>query len=190
LAVFYRGAGIGTYWHQHDARVSGFTPHAAGAAPGLARMVGHIRSGTTYSPYVSLTRSYDVALDYALVGRAAPTSTAPAFVYEITIDDPPPSSVSLLNPLHAIVQALPGPLASPTYQHDGSQTFLHGVLRPAAMSHHLTAHLRGPPPGHAVPRPATLTNELETIVRALRDAEILAQAVIPASCVTQRFDVW
>ena len=40
------------------------------------------------------------------------------------------------------------------------------------------------------PRSPNLTMELETLVRALRDAEILAHGIIPATCVKNSFDVY
>lgn len=40
------------------------------------------------------------------------------------------------------------------------------------------------------PRSPNLSLELETFVRALRDAEILAYGTIPAACVVNCFDVY
>ena len=40
------------------------------------------------------------------------------------------------------------------------------------------------------PRPPNLSLELETFVRSLRDAEILAYGTIPATCVVNCFDVF
>ncbi|MDG4603388.1 MAG: hypothetical protein P9C48_09030 [Defluviicoccus sp.] len=40
------------------------------------------------------------------------------------------------------------------------------------------------------PRAPNLSPELETLVRALRDAEILAVGNVPASCVRSRYEVW
>lgn len=190
MATFYRGAGIGTYWHANDARLTGFLPHFPGALAGNAAVMGHIRNGTTTSPYISLTRSYAVARDYALVGRATPSRTTPAYVYEVSISDPPPTGMLLFDPVQQIASSCPGPLASPHYQHDGSQTFLLGVTSPTTMSHFLTAHISLPPPAGGTPRPANLSAELETMVRGLRDSEILVQAVIPSYCVTGRFDIF
>ena len=39
-------------------------------------------------------------------------------------------------------------------------------------------------------RPPNLSLQLETLVRALRDAEILAYGIIPATCVMNCFDVF
>ena len=47
-----------------------------------------------------------------------------------------------------------------------------------------------PPVSEGTPRPPNLTIELETLVRALRDAEILAHGNIPATCVKNRLEVY
>ncbi len=191
MAIFYRGSGVGTYWHLHDARLSGFTAHLPGAHRALAALINHVKNGTTSSPFISMTRSYSVAWSYAIFsGRAVPTAAAPAYVYEIDIADPPPVGLAILDPLSEIAAAVPSPLHSASYQHDGLPDFLMGVLDPATMGHHLTTPIKHPPPGGATPRAANLTPELETLVRALRDAEILAVGTIPASCVVHRYPVF
>ena len=47
-----------------------------------------------------------------------------------------------------------------------------------------------PPASEGTPRSPNLTIELETLVRALRDAEILAHGNIPVTCVKNRFEVY
>jgi hypothetical protein len=148
MATFYRGAGVGTYWHANDARLSGFTAHLPGAARTTPSLINHIKNGTTTSPFVSMTRSYSVAWNYAVyAGRAVPTAAAPAFVYEIVINDPPPVGLAVLDPLLEIAGAVPPPLSPFSYQHDGLPSFLMGVLDPVTMGHHLTAPIQQPPPG-------------------------------------------
>ena len=138
-----------------------------------------------------MTRSYSVAWSYAMfLGHAVPTAAVPAYVYEIDINDPPPVGLVVLDPLFEIAAAVPSPLNAASYQHDGLPDFLMGVLDPVAMRHHLAAQIKHPPPGGATPRAANLTPELETLVRALRDAEILAVGTIPASCVVNRYSVF
>lgn len=191
MATFYRGAGIGTYWHLNDARLTGFNAHFPGAHRTTASLMNHIKNGTTASPFISMTRSYSVAWSYALFsGHAVPTVAAPAYVYEIVINTPPPVGLTVLDPLGEIAGAVPPPLSAISYQHDGLPAFLMGVLDPVAMNHHLTAPIKQTPPGGAAPRAANLTAELETLVRTLRDAEILAVGTIPAGCVVNRYAVF
>lgn len=191
MAIFYRGSGVGTYWHFNDARLIGFNAHFPGANRTTASLMNHIKNGTTASPFISMTRSYSVAWSYALFsGHAVPTAGAPAYVYEIVINDPPPVGLTVLDPLSEIAAAVPAPLSAISYQHDGLPAFLMGVLDPVSMSHHLTAQIKQPPPGGAAPRAANLTPELETLVRALRDAEILAVGTIPTGCVVNRYSVF
>jgi hypothetical protein len=193
MPIFYRGAAVGTYWHRNDARLIGFTPQAPGVVPSINRLMGHIARGTVSSPYISLTKSYGVALDYAVslnYGQTTPTSVSPGYVYEIEIDDPPPAGLQISDPIQEVAQILPMPLDLNPYQHDGLPTFLLGIVDPQNMAHFLTAPGPQPPPGTGTPRPPNLTIQLEALVRALRDAEILAVGNIPAVCVRNRFDVW
>ena len=185
MPIFYRGAGIGTYWYNNDARLSGFSPKSTVAAdPSL--LMSHIAGGNPTSPYISLTRSWGVAWIYAVIGKTIATAANPAYVYELRIDDPLPAGLQLIDPIQELSTALPGPLQNPFYQHYGFPTFLLGVVDPRGQGHHLTALRPQPPPGGATPRTPNLTAELETLVRTLRDAEILAIGNIPASCVIQR----
>jgi hypothetical protein len=183
MPIFFRGAGLGTYWHpsNNNARLLGFTPHFPGMARSHNRLMHHIAVATTSSPYISLTRSWGVALSYALNGRAQATQTDPAYIYEIELDDPLPIGLILLDPVREVVNSVPSPTGMP-YQHDGSPDFLLGVVDPIGQQKFLS-QVRPHPIG-AVSRPANLSLELTTIVRALRDAEIIAVGTIPAQCVT------
>ena len=189
MPIFYRGAGLGTYWHpaNNDARLLGFTPHFAGMSRTHNRLMQHIAVTTTASPYVSLTRSWGVALSYALNGRAPATLNDPAYIYEIELDAPLPLGLVLLDPVKEVAQNVPPPTGMP-YQHDGSPDFLIGVVDPAGQQQFLS-QVR-PHPSGAVARPANLSLELTTLVRALRDAEILAVGTIPAACVVQCLPVF
>lgn len=42
MPIFYRGAGISTYWHTNDARVSGSTPQSPGTLPSSNRLMYHL----------------------------------------------------------------------------------------------------------------------------------------------------
>lgn len=147
----------------------------------------HIIFGTL-SPYVSLTTSYGVARDYAInASRTRPTSSHPGYVYAVDINAS--DGILLFDPVREVIAHCGNPLASPSYNHDGAQSYLLGVVDPVTMGTHL--HIPAPQPlsaSGATPRSPTLTAELETMVRALRDAEVLAGATIPARCFVQRFD--
>jgi hypothetical protein len=68
--------------------------------------------------------------------------------------------------------------------------FLLGVVNPTAMAVHLTAPIRQPPGSTGISRAANLSIELETFVRALRDADVLVVGTIPAACVINRDGVY
>jgi hypothetical protein len=146
----------------------------------------HIANATTTSPYISLTRSYGVAHDYAINGRILPTSTNPAFVYEIDIPDPPPTGMTVIDPVAAVAAAYSNPLMSLTYHHDGDSKFLLGVIDPVKMAAERWAPVRVPPGSTATPGPANLSFPLATLVRALRDAEVLVLDFIPNGHVIYR----
>jgi hypothetical protein len=146
----------------------------------------HIANATTTSPYISLTRSYGVAFDYAISGRMAPTATNPAFVYEIDIPDPPPTGMTVIDPVAAVAAAHSNPLISLSYHHNGDSQFLLGVVDPVKMAAERMAPIRVPPGSTATPGPANLTLPLETFVRALRDAEVLILDFIPNNHVVYR----
>lgn len=194
MPLFYRGAGPGTYWHVNDARLTGFTAQAEGMARGINPLRLHIARGTVSSPYVSLTRSYGIAWHYAVFcGKtvAVATDANSGYVYEIEIDKPAPQGVILIDPIKEVADDLPKPLDSgPPYQHDGGPDFLLGVVNPARMPAFLTVAYLQPPPGGGTVRPPNLSIDLETLVRALRDAEILAVGGIPAHCIRRRIDVY
>ena len=192
MAIFYRGAGIGTYWHIHDARQIGFTARAPQMQPTPDRLMLHIARGTVNSPFISLTRSYGIALNYAnFFANEVPTSQHPAYVYEIEINEPMPLGLKLLDPIKEVAPILPAPLdMNPSYQHDGGPAFLLGVVDPVNMRQFLTQHSPQPPASAGTLRPPNLTIALETLVRTLRDAEILAEGRIPANCVNHRFEVY
>ena len=191
MATFYRAAGIGTYWHAKDARLSGFIPHSPGATPSCDSLMNHIARATIASRFVSLTRSYGVAKDYAInASRILPSSSNPAYVYKIELDDPSRYQITLLDPIIEVANHLPNPPCDDlTYHHDGAPSFLLGVIDPFGSKHHLSAQIEQPPGSAGTSRAANLTIQLETLVRALRDSEVLASGAIPATCIVDRFDV-
>ncbi len=190
MPIFYRGAGVGTYWHGMDARTTGFTARHPGMTPTGDRLMEHIARATTASPYISLTRSYAVAWDYAIsLGSRRATARTPGYVYEVEIEDRPPLGLTIVDPAKEVASQLPAPLASVSYQYNGLPSFLHGVVDPVTMGKFLLDP--GPQvPGSVGPFTApNLTIHLKALVRALKDAEILAVGSIPASCVRFRHEV-
>ena len=192
MAIFYRGAGINTYWYLKDPIEHGFVARDPEMTSTTTRQMLHIARSTVNSPFISLTRSYAVAWRYALVSsERVPTPEDPAYVHEIEIQEPLPPGLHLLDPIKEVAQMLPSPTSPvPPYQHDGLPDFLLGVVDPGRMENFLTQYAKQPPSSEGTPRPPNLTIELETLVRALRDAEILAHGIIPATCVKNSFDVY
>jgi hypothetical protein len=100
MALFYRGEGIGSYRHPTDARLTGFSRHAAGATPSIDRIISHVARSSKSSPFVSLSRSFGIARAYGLVGPGGFASAKNrGYVYEIEISDD-----SMCKPLDPIVE--------------------------------------------------------------------------------------
>lgn len=153
--------------------------------------MAHVALGTTTSPYISLTRSYGVARDYALnSSRARPTASRPAYVYEIDISDPPPATLPLFDPVVQVAASLGSPTSAISYHHNGAQAFILGVVDPKAMSAFRWAATPHPPGAAPTPGPANLTRQLETMVRGLRDAEVLVMGNLPAVHVVYRHSIY
>jgi hypothetical protein len=189
MALFYRGAGIGSHWHHNDARTSGFAPHSAGATPSLDRLMHHIARGSTVSPYISFSRSFGIGRAYALAGPGGyPTVSRPGYVYEIELSDD--KVCRLLDPVVEVAKSLREPWDSLSYQHDGAQSFLLGVTDPENMLTYLHEPVVFPPGSAGTPRPANLSQELETLVRALRDSEVLVLGNVPASLVRNKYEIY
>ena len=192
MPIFYRGACVNSYWHLNNPIETGFTARAPGTRPTIHRLMHHIARGTITSPFISLTRSPAVAWHYAVFDSLeVPTRSNSAYVYEIEINEPLPSGLKLLDPIKEIAKVLPDPTyPGPPYQHDGLPDFVLGVVNPRNMAHFLALQSQQMPFSEGTPRPPNLTLELETLVRAIRDAEILAQGSIPAAYILNRFDVY
>lgn len=191
MPIFYRGAGINTYWYLNNPAERGFTARTPELTLTVTRMMHHISRGTANTPFISMTRSYAVARDYAVLNSTViPTLINPAYIYEIEIPDPLPAEVKILDPVKEVAEILLPPAMRPSYQHDGSQEFLLGVVDPRNMGHFLMQQVVQPPSNGGTPRPPNLTLELETLVRALRDAELLVYGNIPENWIQNRFDVY
>jgi hypothetical protein len=174
-------------------RATGFVAHRPNLPTSPSYVVAHIALGSKHSPFISLTRSYAVAYDYALHGgglTVIATATNPGYVYEVRIDPPLPRGLRLIDPIKAVSSRLPSPMSMVGYQHSGPQRFLIGVVSPRKHRRFLTTPCVAPPYGAAsVAVPSAATDALNTLVWALRDAEILAVGTIPNGHVTNRFSV-
>ncbi len=167
-------------------------------------MRNHISKGTAISSYISLSRSWAVAWDYAVfAGSAQPLATQgnPGYIYEIDIPDPTPLGLTIIDPVREVARKLPSPMQGMTYKHEGRQEFLLGIVLPRQHGKVLTAPCPQPPhsgPGQGpftgwggIPSiPPTPSLDLTTMIYSLRDSEVLAHGQIPIFCVTARFAVW
>jgi hypothetical protein len=188
MALFYRSAGPGSHSHVHDAREFGFAPHFPEQIASINRLIHHITRATTTSPYISFSHSYGVARSYAVVGpRGFATPENPGYVYEIEISDD--KECGILDPVKEIAKSLPRPGQDPNYHHDGEPTFLLGVVDPVNMQACLQIQCLFPPLSAGTPRTPYLSEQLEGMVRALRDAEILVMGKVPRALVRYRYEV-
>jgi hypothetical protein len=187
MARYYKGAGVGTHWHGNDARLTGFVPAAGGMPANIDMVKDHIVNQLVQrSPYISLTRSWEIAECFARYGgKIYPSRTTPAYVY--VIDIPDSTAVSLIDPIQEVAGALGTPFSAQFYQHDGGQDLILGLADSANFGHVLARPIRmqGIPTGQG----PSITKDLHALVRALRDAEILANGAIPKNCVTDRIDI-
>jgi len=155
-------------------------------------MIDHI-GGNTDSPFISLTRSYGVAYDYAIdFSRAVPTAADPAYVVAIDIEyaDAQGAGLAFMDPVVEIARYANDPLGPNSYHHDGEMDFILGVTNPSTMSHFRTKAALFPPGNTTPPTPARLTPELRAMIRALRDAEIIVHGgTIPGRYVTRIYDI-
>ncbi len=188
MPYFYKGVRFGTVPHGIDFRIRGIQPRNPAAQYTVAALMDHIAGTTQMSPLISLTRSYGVAEMYARDGALSLTTAQPSYVYVINIDNPPPPGIVVKDPICEIADSVRNPLVSPSYHHDGDKTFILGVVNPVAMYRYLTNP--APQPPGQMPKVPNLTRELLTLVRALRDAEVLVHGSIPAACVVDRHDIF
>ena len=143
------------------------------------------------TPCISLTRSYAVAEDYARnAGLAPPTPAAPAYVYVVDVPDPLPAGVAIYDPVEYVASRNRNPVTQPSYHHNGGSKFLLAVVDPSAHGALLTTPPVRPPGMHGgAPAGPILTEQLETMVNALRDAEALIVGSVPRAWIIERFDI-
>jgi hypothetical protein len=181
MPIFYKGAGPGTYLASNNPQLKGIQARDPSMNCTLLRMIHHIVHGTTNSPFISITSSPEVAADYACTGRTAIANKSnPGFVYEIEFDDPLPLGVKIVDPIKEVACDLSHPPDNVPYQHNGDMKFLLGIVAPTQMAQYRgvkTPSIAAKSGG--TPHPPNLSDELQCLVRALRDAELLAVGVIP-----------
>jgi len=179
LPILYKGAAPGTHWHANDARLTGFFVPPMGKHTFNA-IITHITNySTPPSPYMSFSMSFAVAKDYALLGLSGPASTTqPGYVYEIDLSqiDPIPT---WYNPIEEISKA-PGP----SHKHNGNSNLLNGIIGLNVSV--LTTQV---PTIGGRPQLPVVNPELQALVYALRDSEVLLTSVNRA-CITRRVDVY
>jgi hypothetical protein len=170
----YKGAAAGTHWWATDARIDGFTVGASVVGtPAVA--LTHITNYSFPSPYVSLSTSFAVAWKYATMGPVGSASAGShGYVYEIDTMQAP---CSLVDPVELISGAWL------CQKHDGEQTLILAVASPATYPDVLIT-----PPrrlGSTPPFAPQISQELQGLVWAIRDAEVFACSV-PRKCVVNR----
>ncbi len=190
MPTYFKGVAPGTHLHTMDLRLIGLAPRSPGSTPDTRTLVGHIAHGTTLSSFISLTTSYGVAEQYALAGRTAPTASNPGHVYEIELFDPLPRGLTVVDPTCEVSTSTGNHWLSVAYHHDGDQEFLLGLVDPSSMASMLVKPARNPPGSGRTPRAPGVPIELEALVRALRDSEVLVTGNIPRSCFVNRYDVY
>lgn len=189
MPLFYKGVPANSYHSSVDFRLSGLAPRAPGGARTTNDILSHICDGTITSAYISLTRSYAVAEEYAFTGRAPPTPADPGYVYEILIDDPAPPGVDVIDPMRAIALSQQNALMQNSYHHDGGQNVLLGLVAPVSMGYIRLSPVKDPPMSGRTPRAPYISRELEAMVRALRDSEVLVAGNLPRACFVNRHTI-
>lgn len=186
--LFYKGIGVGTHHHSIDLRTTGIMPRTTSAL-NVVVAEQHIARGTTTSPCISLTKSFGVARDYAMnASLTRPTAAVPGYVYEVLVPEQP--GVNIIDPVAYIASHNTNPLVSPSYHHDGDQNFLGIVAYPMASGGGVAVAPRAPGMAGGAPRPPHLTIQLEALVFAMRDAEILVHGNIPPAWITNRYNIF
>jgi hypothetical protein len=181
LKSLYKGVGPGTYWHKNHTSVlsGGFT--TAAAAPGVASIIRHIVNFSRSSAYLSLSTSFAVARSYALDGPGGlATPLAPGYVFEFDLALMKNLKVNTVEPAKELVRN------NGDLWHDGDQRLLVGIATNSRRI--LTKPV--PRPGAAAARPPSFRTDLEAVVRALRDAEVLVHGNLPHQAIGFVHSVW
>ncbi len=124
-----------------------------------------------------------------MAGQKLPSPAKPAYVYEIEVDENDGLGTRLFDPVTAMAAGLGSPYEMRSYHHDGDNSFLLGLVDPVGQRPSLRQDVRLAPPGEGTYRSPLLNIELEALVRALRDAEILAFGAIATGQVRRRIEI-
>jgi hypothetical protein len=190
MTHFYKGVGVGTYLHLKDLKSIGIAPADPNGLFNCDMAMQHISSGPDHTPCVSVTRSYAVAEGYARTGKFPPSSGAPGYVYVIDVPKTLPPKIDVVDPVYIVAEECKNPLISPSYHHDGGQKFLIGVVSPSTHRRCLNAHPPRPPGSSVISRPPNLSQHLQTMVFALRDAEALIVGSVPSAWIIDRLPIY
>lgn len=174
----FKGASAGSHWYVQDPRTnSGFV-----SSPGtkdVAALVNHITNYSHPSPYLSFTASPAIAREYAL-----PVGGSRGRIYEI--ETAMLSPVELYDPLFEITTAY-GKLAKfkgPVWatHHEGGAGLLSAIAE---------GRSSGAPVPHRrnAQRAPQVSQHLQAVVFALRDAEVLLAGNLPSTCIVDAWDV-
>lgn len=180
--MLFKGAGPGTHWHANNAQATGFTLPGA-ITPTVNVVVNHITAFSAPSAYCSFSLSFAIARGYAIFGPGGvATKAAPGLVYQIDL-----SALSalpaLVDPVLTISRGLNGQYA---HGHNGGFLALSEIAQTALGpgGYTPTQHVGG---GTC---PLIVTSELQALVRAIRDAEILVQGNVPAGAIIKVHQVY
>lgn len=188
MAVLFKGAGPGTHWWLNDARIAGGFHSPPIAPPSPAAAIRHVTTYSHPSPYVSFSASFDIARTaYALFGPGGPaTAAVPGYVYEI---DTALADVVIHDPLALIAATQPDLRDVPRLptHHDGSTDLILAIAAPTRFPTIMTTPPRRLRDDDS--RAPMVTPELQALIFALRDVEVLIERAPPA-CIVNRHSVW
>lgn len=176
--TLYKGAARGTHWHSNNARLSGFL---ASAMPQTGNgVVRHITNYSNPSPYLSFSSSFAIARRYALLGPGGvATQATPGYVYEIDLQAAA-FQFLILNPVDEVSSLSNGHLA---HHHEGDAQLISEVA--LGVSPPSTA----PRCGGKMHIPG-ISGELQALIFAIRDAEVLISGNVPPTVIVRRHDVY
>jgi hypothetical protein len=194
MARFYKGVKVGSYLHDKNLFATGIAPANPGGSYSVDTVIRHV-GGDTYTPCVSLTKSYGIAQTYALDGGTAfPDINNPAWVYEIQLDknDPSINPYVVVDPIFEISRKHNDPLVPISYHHDGDHLFLIGIVDEQNHAHYASQQVLRPrgATAYAPARTPHRSEQLEAYVRVLRDAEVMFVGTVPAKCIVRKHPVY
>jgi hypothetical protein len=145
-------------------------------------LISHITAYSQASPYSSFTTSYAIARGYALTGPGGPASKSqPGYVYLVDLQQlAKAAQVKVVDPVSELIGALNGSLV---HNHNGDGGLMAQLALGLPVSTTSTGRF-----GKATP--LRLSAELQVLINAVRDAELLVEGSLPPAVVTDRDDVY